>query len=58
MKNKTLSANFDSLIRKWENACLVDCDTKIKTAIADEIIQFYQTNQNKIHFFGKRFKTN
>ena len=24
MQTNTLSANFDSLVRKWENACLVD----------------------------------
>ena len=56
MKTNNLSANFDSLTQKWENACLVDYDINTKTSIANEIIEFYKINLNKIHFLEKDLK--
>lgn len=55
-EKNTLSANFDSMVRKWENACFVDSDIKTKTSIANEIIEFYEANLNKIHFLEKDLK--
>lgn len=56
MKTNTLSANFDSLVRKWENACLVDSDIKTKVSIANEICYFYENNLTNIHFLQKDLK--
>ncbi len=55
MKN-TLSSQFDSLIQKWEKACLADFDLNEKTNIANEIIDFYKTNSTKLHFLEKDLK--
>lgn len=56
LEKNTLSTDFDSLARKWKNACLVDYDINSKKSIANEIIEFYEANLDKIHFLEKDLK--